>query len=58
MAAKDAIRDCHDMEVSGKRIKVELSLNKPLDRDRPRDRGPKSNVCYAWRHGTCDRYDA
>ena len=53
--ANEAIADLNGRDVDGKELKVEMSYNKPKPVYRDRPRGPRSNVCYAWRSGNCDR---
>lgn len=51
--AHKCIDEMRDYEVDGRRIKLELSLNKPKPTDRDR---PRSNVCYEWlKNGHCSR---
>jgi len=67
--AKVAKEELHEKDILGRAIRVDLSTPKDqLPPPRRRDdrggggggfggppRGPRSNVCYSWRRGECDR---
>ena len=49
--ADDAVKALHGLEIDGRPIKVEVASG----RGGGGPRGPRSNVCYDWRRGTCTR---